>query len=126
MPTPEQVRAAVDAYVDAYQRNDRGRFLDAFADEGVVIDPVGTPGHAGRDRRGAFWDTVHEMTERLSFDVKDIVVCGSEAAMVFQIEARAGDGGVVMDAVDVFEVDDDGRIAQLKAYWDMARARPLA
>jgi steroid delta-isomerase len=126
MPTPEQVRAAVDAYVDAYQRNDRGRFLDAFADEGVVIDPVGTPAHTGRDGRGAFWDTVHEMTERLSFDVKDIVVCGREAAMVFQIEARAGDGGMMIDAVDVFEVDDDGRIAQLKAYWDMARARPLA
>ncbi len=90
MPSPEQVQAAVDAYVAAYQENDRDAFLDAFAADGVIVDPVGTPPHAGRDARGAFWDTVHQLTERMTFDVKDVTVCGSEAAMVFRI--HAGDG----------------------------------
>ncbi len=31
MPSPEQVQAAVDAYVAAYRKNDRDAFLDAFA-----------------------------------------------------------------------------------------------
>jgi len=124
MPSPEQVRAAVDAYVAAYMANERDAFLDAFADDGVIEDPVGTPAHEGRDARGAFWDTVHQLTERMTFDVKDVVVCGSEAAMVFRIHAGTADAGIVLDAVDIFEVDDDGKISSMRAYWDMSRATP--
>ena len=124
MPTPEQVQAAVDAYVAAYVKNDRDAFRDAFAEDGVIEDPVGTPPHTGREARGAFWDTVHQLTERITFDVKDVVVCGSEAAMVFGIHAGSADAGMVIDAVDVFRVDDEGKIASMRAYWDMSRATP--
>ena len=124
MPSPEQVQAAVDAYVAAYTANDRNAFLDAFANDGVIEDPVGTPAHQGRDARGAFWDTVHQMTERMAFDVKDVVVCGNEAAMVFRIHAGTANAEIVLDAVDIFQVDDDGKIASMRAYWDMARAQP--
>jgi steroid delta-isomerase len=126
MPSTEHVRAAVDAYVEAYGKNDRDAFLDAFADDGVIIDPVGTPPHEGREARGAFWDTVHQMTGRISFEVHDVVVCGNEAAMVFTINAGSGEGGgVTMDVVDIFEIDDDGKITLMKAYWDMSRATPV-
>ena len=124
MASPEQVQAAVDAYVAAYHENDRDAFLDAFATDGVIVDPVGTLPHAGREARGAFWDTVHQLTERMTFDVKDVVVCGDEAAMVFRIHAGAADAGIVLDAVDIFVVDDDGKIASMRAYWDMGRAKP--
>ena len=124
MASPEQVQAAVESYVAAYQTNDRDAFLDAFATDGVIVDPVGTPPHAGREARGAFWDTVHQLTERMTFDVKDVVVCGSEAAMVFGIHASTGDAGILLDAVDIFEVDEDGKISSMRAYWDMGRAKP--
>ena len=126
MPSPEQVRAAVDAYVAAYGANDRDAFLDVFADDGVIIDPVGTPAHEGRDARGAFWDTVHQLTEKITFDVKDVVVCGNEAAMVFRIHAGSDDAQIQIDAVDVFEVDDAGKVTRMKAYWDMGRAQPAS
>lgn len=124
MPAPEQVRAAVDAYIDAYQRADRDVFLAAFADDGVVIDPVGTPPHVGRDARATFWDSVHQLAEKISFDVHDVIVAGDEAAMVFTIQSKVGDNTLLIDAVDVFTVGDDGRITQMKAYWDLGRARP--
>jgi hypothetical protein len=31
---------------------------------------------------------------------------------------------MVIDAVDTFRVDDDGKIASMRAYWDMSRATP--
>jgi steroid delta-isomerase len=126
MPSPEQVRAAVDAYVAAYGANDRDAFLDVFADDGVIVDPVGSPAHSGRQARGAFWDTVHQLTDRMTFHVKDVVVCGNEAAMVFRIHAGSGEGGIQIDAVDVFEVDDDGKVTLMKAFWDMSRAVPAS
>lgn len=125
MPTPDQVRAAIDAYCDAYGRNDKQAFLDVFTDDGVVLDPVGTPEHAGREARAAFWDGVHSLAESLSFDVHQVHVCADQAAMVFTINARTGGGGMAIDAVDIFRVNDDGKIAGVSAYWDMATARPV-
>ena len=44
--------------------------------------------------------------------------------MTFDIHATIGDSTMVIDAIDVFVVNDENKITTLKAYWDMARARP--
>jgi steroid delta-isomerase len=124
VPTPEQVRAAVDAYVDAYRQDSREALLATFASDAVWHDPVGAPPHEGHEGIGAFWDTVHTMADKIVLDPKDVVVCGPEAAMVFTINAETGDTTMIFDAVEIFLVDDDGKITLLKAYWDMSRARP--
>jgi steroid delta-isomerase len=123
-PTPEQVRKVVDAYVDAYRRNDRQAVLDLFAPDAEFHDPVGQPAHVGHAGIGAFWDQAHQLADRIVLEPRDVVVCGTEAAMVLEIHATIGDGGMVIDAVETFEIDDDGRIRRLKAYWDGSRARP--
>jgi ketosteroid isomerase-like protein len=45
--------------------------------------------------------------------------------LVFTMNARSGEGGRAIDIVDILEVDDDGKIASLHAYWDPAAMRPL-
>jgi len=124
VPTPEQVRAAVDGYVDAYRQASREALLATFAPDAVWHDPVGAPPHEGHEGIGAFWDTVHTMADKIVLEPKDVVVCGPEAAMVFTINAQTGDTTMIFDAVETFLVDDDGKILLLKAYWDMSRARP--
>jgi hypothetical protein len=54
----------------------------------------------------------------------DVIVAGDEAAMILEIHATIGGDTMVMDAVETVAVDDDGKITLMKAYWDMARARP--
>lgn len=124
MLEPEKVRAVVDAYVDAYRHNDKDAVLALFAPDAVWHDPVGQPPHVGHDGIAAFWDQARALADSIVLVPRDIVVCGNEAAMVFAIEVTFGDGGMSMDAVEIFELDDDGHIARLKAYWDMTRARP--
>jgi steroid delta-isomerase len=124
MPTPEQVRATVDAYVDAYAQNSRDAALATFAPDAVWHDPVGQPPHVGHEGIGAFWDQAHTMADKIVLEPIDVIVCGNEAAMVFTINAHVGDSVMVFDAVEIFEVDDDAKIVLLKAYWDMSRARP--
>ena len=125
MPTQEQVRATVDAYVDAYARNDKDAFLALWAPDGVLEDPVGTPAHRGRAALSAFWDGARELADRIELRPTSVIVTGAEAAMVFDIHAHIGDGGMVLQAVDVMQIDDDGRLVAVRAYWDMAAATPL-
>ncbi len=125
MPNPEQIRATVDAYVDAYARNDKNAFLSLWAPEGVLEDPVGTPTHVGATALGAFWDGARELADRIELLPEQVIVAGDEAAMVFEIRAHMGDGGLVMHAVDVMRMDDHGRLTSVRAYWDMAAATPM-
>lgn len=120
MPTPEQVRAAVDAYVAAYNADDQAAFLACFAPDAVLTDPVGTPDHVGSDAMAAFWDQVHALSPEIRLHPERVTVCGGEAAMVFTIEAA----GMRLPAVETFEVDDAGRVARLRAFWDLGDGAP--
>jgi steroid delta-isomerase len=121
----DRVRSVVEAYVDTYRRNDRQACIDLFAPDAVWHDPVGEPPHVGHEGIGAFWDQGRTLAESIVLEPKDIIVCANQAAMVFEINVNlAGGSGMTIDAVEIFVLDDDARIAQLSAYWDMSRARP--
>jgi steroid Delta-isomerase len=126
VPTPEIVRSVVDDYVAASNANDRDAVLALFAPDAVWYDPVGQPPHAGLEAIGAFYDQARSLADRIEMKPSDVIVCGNEAAMVFEIHVTIGDGGMVMDAVETFDVNDDGKIIGMKAYWDMTRARSRA
>jgi steroid delta-isomerase len=123
----DRVRSVVDAYVDSYRRNDKQACLDLFAPDAVWHDPVGDPPHVGHEGIAAFWDQARTLAESIVLEPKDVIVCANQAAMVFEIHVSLGGGTtMVIDAVEVFVLDDDARISGLSAYWDMSRARTRA
>jgi steroid delta-isomerase len=123
MPTAEEVRSVVDRYVAASNANDKDAVLALFAPDAIWHDPVGQPAHEGIAAIGEFYDQSRTLADRIEMKPNDVIVCGNEAVMVFEIHVTIGDGGMIMDAVETFEIGDDGKIAGMKAYWDMTRAR---
>jgi steroid Delta-isomerase len=123
LPSPEQVQSVIAAYVDGYRRNDKQAVIDLFRADAVWHDPVGAPPHVGHDGIGEFWDQTHAMADSIALEPRFVVVAGDEGVMSFEIHVGTPTGTMVMDAVEIFTVGDDGKIALLKAYWDMAQAR---
>jgi steroid Delta-isomerase len=126
------VRAVVDAYVDAYRRNDKQACVDLFAADAVWHDPVGEPPHVGHEGVAAFWDQARVLAASIELIPSNVIVCANQAAMVFEIHVTfAGPEDspsttMIMDAVETFLVDEAGKISELRAYWDMSRARTRA
>ena len=131
---PKDVREVVDAYVDSYRRNDREGCIALFAPDAVWHDPVGEPPHVGHVGIGAFWDQARVLAESIELVPSDVIVCANQAAMVFEIHVtlKTPEGSppatmipttMIMDAVEIFVLDDHGHISELRAYWDMSRAR---
>jgi steroid delta-isomerase len=123
MPTPEQVKAVAEAYVAASNANDKAAVLAQFSPDTVWFDPVGQPPHVGVEGVGEFYDQTRALADRVEMKLKDVIVCGAEAAMILEIHVTIGDSGMIMDCVETLEVDDDSKISAMKAYWDMSRAR---
>lgn len=112
-----------EAYVAASNANDKKAVLAQFAPDTVWYDPVGAPPHVGVEGVGEFYDQTRTLADRVEMKLRDVIVCGTEAAMVLEIHVTMGDSGMIMDCVETLEVNDDGKISAMKAYWDMSRAR---
>jgi len=120
MPGADQIRKAVDTYVQSFNEQDRSAFMSVFADDVQQIDPVGSKPNVGKHKLAAFWDGLFSECEKIDFRVTDLFVTGDEAALLFHITQtkKNGNGTVVVDGVDVFQVDDAGHIVLIKGYSD--------
>jgi steroid delta-isomerase len=124
MPTAEQIRTAVKGYVAAIESRDREAWLDGFAPDATVVDPVPAPAAVGRQAIAGVWDSMAAAADHFTMEVHDTHVGGEQAAVVFTLTVTAeGGAGMAFDGVQVFTVDDDGRIRALTSYWDPARMR---
>lgn len=127
--TDHPARTAGYASQAAVRARDKAAWLELFAADGIVEDPIGPSvfdpegkGHRGRDAIAAFWDKSIGATEAIEFLFDDSFACGNEVAFTGTIRSHIG--GQVIDAEGVFtyRVDDDGKILALRAFWEAERA----
>ncbi len=78
MSTESPVHLAGKRSREAVTARDKAAWLEVFADDAVVADPVGPShfdpegnGHHGRDAISAFWDKAIAPTDRIEFDFRD-------------------------------------------------------
>ena len=111
-------------------------WLDVFADDAVVEDPIGPSafdpegkGHRGLDAISAFWDNVIAPTDKLEFNYRTLYQCGDEEANVGAIVTTMGGHQMTTEGVFTYKANDDGKLVALRAYWEMDRtaasARPI-
>ena len=118
MPSIDQIRKAVEGYVDSFNTQDRDRFLALFTDDVSQIDPVGSDPNVGAGAIAQFWDNLYSDVDGIDFRVDDLIVSGDEAALVFTIVQSKGDSKLTLRGVDTFRVNDSGRITLIKGYCD--------
>jgi ketosteroid isomerase-like protein len=114
----------------AVEAGDREGWLDLFAPDALVEDPIGVSmfdpvgdGHRGRDAIGAFFDTAIAPNQ-VRFSIERSHAAGDEVANVGTITTTLGDGTrVLVDGVFTYRVDGDGRLVALRAYWSESDLR---
>lgn len=106
----------------------KAAWLDLFADDAIVQDPVGVSpldptgkGHNGKKAIEAFWDMA--MPNGIaSFEIRESHPAGDSCANVITLSNRLPDGTVIAtDCVAVYTANDQGKITSLRAYWDYSK-----
>lgn len=126
-------RELAEASMAAVEAGDRQGWLDLFADDAIVEDPVGPSpfdpdgrGHRGPAAIAAFYDTVIGVNESIRFTVQRSFLCGDEVANVGVIRITlTGGSAVEVDGVYTYRRSADGRIAALRAYWEPGQVRAV-
>ena len=113
-------RAAVHA-------RDRDGWLDLFAEDAFVQDPIGPSpfdpegkGHHGRAAIAKFYDDVIAPSQAVDFEITQSYLCGDEVADVGIIRTTLAGGThqAVVHVVMTYRADGAGKIAALRAYWE--------
>ena len=121
------------ASMAAVEAGDRAAWLELFADDAVVEDPIGPSafdpegkGHRGIEAIGAFYDNVIAANESITFTINQSLLCGDEAANVGVIRITfEGGSAVEVDGVYIYRRSPEGKIASLRAFWEPDAVRPV-
>ena len=119
---------AVQAHLNSIKNAQAGNkeaWLDLFAEDAVVHDPVGPSAHdpegkgfKGKEGIGEFWD-IMIATGNLTIVSQRRIACGEHVAACNVLATnQVGDMKTYIEMVVTYEVNEAGKVTSLKAYWD--------
>jgi steroid Delta-isomerase len=117
MPDESTMKAAMQAYVDHFNRSDAAALADLFADDATVEDPVGSPVKRGKAEIAAFYKMAVATGARLELAAPIRASHGNAAAMAFNVRLNMPEGKAHIQVIDVMTFDDAGKFASMRAYW---------
>jgi steroid delta-isomerase len=126
MADQDALRQIIATYMDVFTAEDREGWLDLFAEDAWIEDPVGTPRRNGRKEIGEFWDETHTVPDKVALVPLGITtIIGNEGIFTMQAQATLGDTVYGIDIIDLMTFDDAGKITTMRAFFDPATMKPL-
>ncbi len=118
---PETVKTTVTNLIAAIQTKDQNAWLACFADDAVSYNPVGTPPIQGREGLSQMFQKFAGVFKDLKFTAESMFVAGNEAAIKYTASGQGKNGRlVVFEGINVYEVNNHGKIQTIRAYWHPA------
>src|ERR1044072_2409747 len=119
--TAEKVSRAVRTYFLAIRAMDADAFANCFAENGTTCDPMGAPPISGRVALREFFESICKNFKSVALTEESVFVAGNGAAVKWNGEGTSINGkDVRFEGIDVFEIDDEGKIQNVWAYWNPA------
>ena len=103
---------------------DKQNWLNLFADDAVVQDPIGKSpldpvgdGHKGKEAIEKFYDTVIA-NGNIEFNILESISCADECANFAQIVNVVDDVKIETKMIVIYRVNSNDKIVSLRAFWD--------
>ncbi len=120
-------KARFDALFEKYTRavtaTDVAEIVSIYAPNARIEIPVGGVVHEGIDAIHAFYRD-NELAESLAV-AGPACVAGLEAAVPLVARVRQGEKLLELDVIDVAEIDEQGRVLSMRAFFDLEGGRQI-
>ena len=117
----DKISRAVRGYFLAIRAMDADAFANAFAEDGTTYDPVDAPGITGRAAIKEFLESICKNFKSVGLTEDSVFVTGRGAAVKWTGKGTSINGKEVnFEGIDVIEVNEDGKIQTVRAYWNPA------
>ena len=125
--SPQDAAAVLHRYVESVASGDAASVAALFAPDGVLRDPVDGVPHRGREEICLFFDESFHAQGPIRMAVEGAVrVAGQHVAAALTASIPSGNRTLRIDTLDVLQLDADGLIVSLDAYWGPSNIRLLS
>ncbi|MDX6445987.1 MAG: hypothetical protein QOH71_3061 [Blastocatellia bacterium] len=119
--SPDKISRVVRAYFLSIRAMDPEAIANNFAEDGTTCDPMGTPPVSGRAGIREFFESIFKNFKSVALTEDSVFVAGNGAAVKWTGSGTSASGKEVkFEGIDAFEINQDGKIQGLWAYWNPA------
>jgi len=119
--SPEVIAKTVKAYFAALRAMDQQAWLNTFTEDAVSCDPVGALPINGHQKLGEFFETITAAFKEVGLTEDQVFIAGNSAAVKWTGRGTSKQGRPVhFEGIDVFTINEAGKIETLHAYWNPA------
>jgi steroid delta-isomerase len=119
--SPEIISNAINNYFAALRSMDQQAWVNTFASDAISYDPVGAPPIHGHKSLAEFFQTITAAFKEVGLSEDQIFIAGNGAAVKWTGRGKSKQGKQVkFEGIDVFEINEAGKIQTLHAYWNPA------
>ncbi len=119
--TTTAIPKLIQDYFIAIRAMDVEAYLAAFSPDAINYDPVGGDPLNGHEAMRQFFMSILDLFDRVGLTEEFVSVAGNEVAVKWKGEGISKNGNaVIFEGIDIFELNSDGLIQTLKAYWNPA------
>lgn len=116
MPSEEQMKAALQQYIDGFNAKDAEALISLFAEDAILEDPVGSEPVQGREKIAAFYRQGVQVVTKMALSAPIRGSHSNSAAMAFDFEMDLEGRKIKTSTIDVMEFNQDGKIERMRAY----------
>ena len=117
----EVIEKLVAAYFDQMQAMNPEGWVENFAEDAVIYDPVGNPPSKVKEDFQKFFGLLSMVFEKLELSQDQIFIAGNGAAVKWTLRGLGKNGRQgTAEGISVFEINEAGKIQQVSSYWDEA------
>lgn len=115
-------KAVADCYA-AIGVMDLEAWVNTFAEDAVIYDPVGTPPQEGHEAIFKLFSNILDLFESIKLTEDFVHIVGNEVAVKWTGYALGKNRREVRFAgIDIFELNETGKIKTLRSYWNATEA----
>ena len=106
----------VKRYINGVSAHDIEAIKAIFDDNATVEDPAGTDPHVGKDAICKFYEQAFSVGVKLEL-TGPVRSAGNAAAFPLVCTVTLGDSKLKIDAIEIFEFNQNGKVQTMRAYW---------
>lgn len=120
-PQPFPFAAQLDTFFGSAATLDVDTLVSLFTPDGILFDPVGTPGHRGRKAIREHLASLTGPFLSLNFTVEKVIpVSATEVAVQWSLEAPTVTGKTVhLSGLNNFRFNEGGKLREVQEYWSL-------
>lgn len=119
--SPEVISKTIKKYFAAIREKDQKAWVNTFAEDAISHDPVGALPIVGHEKLAEFFQSITAAFKEVGLTEDRVFVAGNGAAVKWTGRGVSQSGkNVQFEGIDIFEVNEAGKIQTLHAYWNPA------